>query len=307
MQCFEIALTVWSDERFRAFARFIGNEDRAFGICGRAWALASQQWTDGRKLISPDIWKLGGFDGLIEVGLAEERPDGIYVRGTVDRNEWLAAWNDGRKKGGQARAAKAKRGLNGAFVTKKKPSSPPLPIQQEPAGAGQTSSYPPASTSYLSCPVRSDLSDKQEESLQLSSGSTPVPKPTPRDLVELWNSLVSGTMILVHEINPGTERWRRANARLKEQPDLDVWRSLIERCKKNPAFLGQQAFRDGTTWTPDFDWLVKPATRVKIIEGKCDAKIGSKPALRLEPTHSDLVKSRISSFPTLCGDDEEAI
>ena len=49
---------------------------------------------------------LNGPVGIVEAGLGEEHPEGIRIRGTEGRIEWLAKLRDNASKGGAAKAAK---------------------------------------------------------------------------------------------------------------------------------------------------------------------------------------------------------
>jgi hypothetical protein len=64
-------------------------------------------WAKDRSLIPEEIFKLGKFEHVIEVGLAERRQDGIYVRGSERYFNWIfdarALGRIGGKKSAQIR------------------------------------------------------------------------------------------------------------------------------------------------------------------------------------------------------------
>lgn len=74
----------------------------ADGTAADAWRLAQRYWKDGKKLIPKDVWRRADLDVLFEADLAEERPDGIYVRGTAEKADWLQRKVDAGRKGGLA-------------------------------------------------------------------------------------------------------------------------------------------------------------------------------------------------------------
>ncbi len=90
------------------------------------------------------------------------------------------------------------------------------------------------------------------------------------DLQAIWND----------EKPPECPRWlgmpttraRSANARLKDQPDLEVWRTAIRR-------LHQSAFCRGhgpRAWKADPEFLLKPDTLTRVLEGAFDGQVSTK-------------------------------
>lgn len=64
-----------------------------------------------------------------------------------------------------------------------------------------------------------------------------------------------------------SERRKHARARLRERP-LAEWVEIVKR-------IASSAFCRGggpTGWKADFDWLLKPATALRVLEGKYDAR-----------------------------------
>jgi hypothetical protein len=89
--------------------------------------------------------------------------------------------------------------------------------------------------------------------------------PSPEDLLETWNanrgSLPAG-------IGISAARRRAAKVVLADEPDLGVWGGVITR-------IASSAFCTGTNnrgWRATFDWLLKPDTRMKVLEGKYDTR-----------------------------------
>lgn len=102
----------------------------ADGAALTAWRLSQKYWKDGGKLIPEDVWRRAGLEPLIGCDLAVRHPDGIYVRGTEDRTEWLRQ----KVEAGKKRAA-SERDEHGRFQPKHPAESPAL-SSESPADAG---------------------------------------------------------------------------------------------------------------------------------------------------------------------------
>lgn len=81
-------------------------------------------------------------------------------------------------------------------------------------------------------------------------------------LAAMWNTHRGDKLPACVVLN-GPRR-AKASARIKSHPDPKQWLSLIECVASNPWLCGEN--NDG--WRADFDWLIKPGTMVKFIEGK---------------------------------------
>lgn len=79
---------LFEDDRYKALEDEIG-KFMALGVMGHAFKMAQNFWVQG-KLIPLDLWKMRKFPRQIfEVGLAEIRPEGVYIRGSEERFLWL--------------------------------------------------------------------------------------------------------------------------------------------------------------------------------------------------------------------------
>jgi len=77
------------DFRYKVFSSRIKDDYRALGMMIYAWRLAQKYWCPEKKLIPKEIWDL--FEPskeMISCHLAEERKNGIYVRGTEEQFAW---------------------------------------------------------------------------------------------------------------------------------------------------------------------------------------------------------------------------
>jgi hypothetical protein len=75
---------LWEDRRFQKLTRILGDdEEKAAGVIAKALRIAKRFWVPERDLISEEDWtRFGLCDSLIEVGLAERRKTGIYIKGS---------------------------------------------------------------------------------------------------------------------------------------------------------------------------------------------------------------------------------
>lgn len=78
-------------------------------MVGDFYEYAQDRWAE-KKLVQKTEFEIGGFNPILEVGLAVEKEDGIYAKGGADRFSWLQerveAGKIGGKKSAQARKIK---------------------------------------------------------------------------------------------------------------------------------------------------------------------------------------------------------
>ena len=61
-------------------------------------------------------------------------------------------------------------------------------------------------------------------------------------------------------------RHKHATVRLREKPQLEHWRGVVQRINASDFCRGQNE----RGWVATFDWLLQPDTAVKVLEGKYD-------------------------------------
>lgn len=114
-----------------------------------------------------------------------------------------------------------------------------------------------------------------------ATAAAPPPEPEPpsaraADLQQLWNE----------NAHPALPRWehmpssreKKAKARVKERP-LELWRDVIRR-------ISASGFCRGETdrgWKASPDWLLRPDTAAKVLEGQYDDRQGPAPPPRQAP------------------------
>ena len=144
----------WTDPRRSALAERLGGDALADGAVVRAWRLAQEFWKHGRALVPKNMFDLLKFGShLIEVGLAEIREDGVYIRGSSAYLDWVAERREAAKRGGKKSAEKRS--------SKRQPKSKQTQpnAKQNEANANQT--QPSVSGSFSV----SDSNTKTEESI----------------------------------------------------------------------------------------------------------------------------------------------
>lgn len=121
-----------------------------------------------------------------------------------------------------------------------------------------------------------------ERTDERTEGVEPIGPPSPTWLAETWNQY-SGTLPKVQ--NPqalSSDRERHARARLKEKPEPRVWIEVITRMASNDFCLGRKNSATHKNWLADFDWLVKPGTVDRFLEGKYDQR-GNNSGAKVHP------------------------
>lgn len=232
---------LFSDARFKALVRKLGHERHATGMLVDAYILGQRYWAKDRSLIPIAEWKLADLDVLFEVFLAEQRGEYVYIKGAEQHFEWYYQKIQSAKKGG---AANAKRfGKIEAIA---------LPI-------GEAIGSPSA------CLWDSPPTPTPTPKIQNTCTSTGIdlPKHSSDELLAVWNAYC-GSLAKAQAMT--AKRKKSANARLKENPDLGYWREVIEKMAVSDFCNG----KSGGTWKANLDFLLKPDTHLKVMEGMYD-------------------------------------
>lgn len=262
----------WTHPRYRALSRLLGDEDKAAGMCFRAWRLAQKYWAE-KKTIPFDVWELEGLEPLTKVGLAERRDEGVYCRGSEKHFEWYAQRVEAGRLGGlksvESRAEKygsaQPPGRN--LGSKQNRSTASKESNQDRSAASEESKRESNPLTLTLTPSPISLSSKEE-----SSSAERRPPRSPRLLAELWNSRKAAVQPKVDlaKFKSGSPRWRKAQTRLAEH-DIDYWQAIIDRIAASPFCRGE----NDRHWIATFDFLLRPETHVKADEGQYDDRDGS--------------------------------
>lgn len=215
----------FTDPRFVALGRMIGNSDQALGMCVRAWGVALDFWSDGERLIPPEIWNISDFDLLLKVGLAELRPEGVYCRGTELRLNWINELAAKRSEAGKA-SAKARKAKFGTSVpphaynfeqTEQTTNTCSNTFEQNPTNGQQT-------VNTFERSLLSSLSSLHMHN-SIPQGPNPGAEPppdreTPFDHETARRWLEEHAVLLMPRLKPKLADWARAIRLLREQDGL---------------------------------------------------------------------------------------
>ena len=93
--------------------------------------------------------------------------------------------------------------------------------------------------------------------------------PKPPKLIELWNEHCGG---LPKVLKTNKSRNARISKRESEAP-VDEWIEVIKRIASSNFCQG----KNSKHWKADFDWLLQPEVRLKVLEGKYDNRLNQDP------------------------------
>lgn len=101
-------------------------------------------------------------------------------------------------------------------------------------------------------------------------GQTPAsapadPAPPGSELQALWNEAAGSVLPQWQET--GKKRAAAVRLRLSERP-LEQWREVVTRIRQSPFCCGE----NDRGWRANPDWLLKPGTAAKVMEGQYDGK-----------------------------------
>lgn len=97
--------SIYKDHRFVALMQKTGDYWKALGLLVGAWSLAQKHYLDesNDRLIPFKDWQRTCFEVLVEVGLAEVREKGIYIKGADSQFGWLVQRSNAGKSSAQSR------------------------------------------------------------------------------------------------------------------------------------------------------------------------------------------------------------
>jgi len=248
---------LYTDIRFIDLVIKTGSIDTALGCLVRAWTVAQQYWKNDYGLIPKEIWdrqRLNPF--LIEVGFIIEKEHGYYASGSETQFEWLVKRVKSGRKGGLAHKKGTPNKINNLegslaklSLAHAKPLTPTLK---------ELNTY--TSSGDAECP-RNNLTRSVKKKTDLSP------------LATLWN-LNCGNLPKV--IGESTDRVKKSNKRWGENPSPEYWLEVIRKIKQSKFCNGGD---DGSGWRANFDWLIKPDTAIKILEGQYETKSSPRKSL----------------------------
>lgn len=126
-----VELDLLSDSRFENLSLMVGTRTEAIGLLVLFWFEAQRRWKKGEKTIPRECFPKSWLP-IIECGFAIECEGGFYCKGAKEQFSWIETIHEGNSRGGKIRASSALRDEKGHFI-QVEPSSPPAPLQVEPA------------------------------------------------------------------------------------------------------------------------------------------------------------------------------
>jgi hypothetical protein len=92
-------------KRFEKLIIRLGSKRAALGAVVEAWIVAQRYWKACDNGIPKTVWRTEELaQELIDVDLAEDRGDFVYIRGSKDHFGWLRERTEAGRKGGEAKA-----------------------------------------------------------------------------------------------------------------------------------------------------------------------------------------------------------
>lgn len=238
-----------SDPRFTFLTSQIPRHE-AFGSLICLWELGQAYWKKDRSVIPHHLGdRLANIEHLVRSGFVTKTESGYYCSGAKDRWDFLLVRSEHGRKGGLASAAARKEKYGSAI-----PNGASNRSQTEANAEAKSSKPKPSSSSSSSLNKENNIKEISEESER-----EPV---NLHKLALIWNEY-SGDLPKVLAMNK--DRIRKCNQRWKEATP-DDWIEAVCRVA-NSAFCGGKNDRG---WIADFDFFIRPNTRLKIVEGKYD-------------------------------------
>jgi hypothetical protein len=148
-----------ADFRFKRLCRNVG-EDLAVGLIYRFWRLAQDYWGDEMSLVPFAEFEAEGFGPLLQVGLAENRPEGVYACGGNKRFAWYLQLCRASRAGVEAK--RARRQVKPFAEQPELPPAQPEQAHDEPETCHRlTGSTTPVNPSHLFSPHLSDTVEEE--------------------------------------------------------------------------------------------------------------------------------------------------
>ncbi len=246
-------------EELWAWGLNLSGDDRPTGQCDHPRAA---------DMLCGVLGWVDGPDSLVEIlsavnVITPTRGGGLRVRGIVGR--YGAAWDRQQQQVANGRKGAKERWKDGD-PNGTRISDPNGTRISDPNG---TRISDPNGTRTAKTETETETETEKEET------TTPV-----GGLRDLWN-LEKPPECREWRATP-KDRERSALARLKEQPSLEIWRTAIKRIHQSPFCRGE----NDRGWKAGPEWLLKPSTLTRILEGSFDGT-SAKPSGADDPRTKD--------------------
>lgn len=88
------------------------------------------------------------------------------------------------------------------------------------------------------------------------------------NIAQIWNEWAHESLPRVISMETSSTRFKNCRARWESKPDTNHWISVIQRLNKSSFLLG----KNDRKWKGDIEFLCRPDSAAKILEGKYDDK-----------------------------------
>jgi hypothetical protein len=258
----------FTDPRLTKMALKMSSFPMAVGCCVLAWRQAQTYWRVNKKgLPLPVFNQLEGAAVMLEVGLAFLTSCGefVYFAGSKEQFDWLKEREEAGRRGGISKSANGRAPVmeiteenfkqNVANASKRKQTLP---------SSSYSSSDSKKEEDHVTSPNGSVTNDSPffNQSIKPPFEDSPQKAVTPpSELLRIWNENCAP---LPQALKLTETRRKAARRRLNEVGDLAYWAEVVKRLAASRFCQGDKG------WRADFDFLIRPETHTKVMEGKYD-------------------------------------
>lgn len=221
MGCLNVDDKWFDDPRRDSLIELIG-QTAADGTAMKMWRLA-ETWYRKDSIVPREIFFTHKHaKEFLTVKLAEERPDGVYIKGSKEFFQYITDAKEGKKKAGETRAATAERDEKGRFLPQQEPSM----VQQASSTASGVQPNPASSSSSFSFSLSSAVAgagagnDDDDDPEKISLFSDPdvreFVKSVKTRVQRLWVDTYGGKATVEAEIKKAIVQWEAGS---KDNPD----------------------------------------------------------------------------------------
>lgn len=157
--------------------------------------------------------------------------------------------------------------VNSRNATRSTPGISGKSVQRERSRRGEGEEKKETSaTAEVSPPLPAETPPAPADEKPRKPAEPPVPV---KEAVELWNEICGPLLGRVQTLTEGRRTALRSRMVEHWRPDyLSGWETFLRRVLRSDFLTGRRA--SGRPWRADFDWLVKAANAVKVLEGRYD-------------------------------------
>lgn len=255
-------------------------------VCLFLWAAQNRPQGDLSGLSDEDIELAAGWDGedgkfitaLVDVRFLDGTVCAREIHGWEEHNPWAfgsdlrsakAKWNSIKRHHGELEADRIVPEWAAIRNASSKPDSKPTSS----ASSTATSNAHSKDSAMLQTPNRSAPSPSPSPSLETKSpsGDRPTQEIPFQEILDLYHATMTG-LPKVRKLDEGRKRAIRAAWADPERRSVpDFWQPYFEECADDPFYNGAGPYTNGhANWKPDFDFLLRPKTILKVYEKALD-------------------------------------